>query len=60
MGAQGFETFDSCFRTLAGHNLLPYSVEDTGEVVGALSFCPEHASGLLLHPPKEERLAPHA
>ena len=34
--AQGFETFESCFRTLAGHNLLPYSVEDTGEVVGPL------------------------
>ena len=31
--AQGYETFESCFRSLAGRNLLPYSVEDTGEVV---------------------------
>jgi hypothetical protein len=35
---QGFESFESCFRTLAGHNLLPYSVEDTSEVVSHLSF----------------------
>ena len=46
--AQGFETFESCFKSLAGRNLLPYSVEDTGEVVRT------HSSTLplALTPPK--------
>lgn len=40
---QGFETFESCFKTLAGRNLLPYTMEDTAGVMRWLSPLRRHS-----------------
>lgn len=30
---QGYETFESCFKTITGRNILPYSTSDEGSTV---------------------------